>query len=380
MIIFLNNTLAPYHASRFQALKAALNEDIIFVELASNNNVYCWADQAEQAHAICLIPDREISTIPAREMVHSVDQLLSSHKPDVVIVVSYSSAGMRYGSLWARQNGAVSICVNESWHGDKIRWFIKEWAKGLWCRLFYDGMFVGGTRSKEYYRSLGFAEERFWLGQNTVDNDFYAARSKEVRDHDSLFRKRFNLPIRYFLCPARLSPVKNLARLIKSFSKYKADNGKWDLVITGSGPLEQDLKTLSRDLRLENNVIFSGWKQIDDMPVFYGLASCMILPSISEPWGLVVNEAMASSLPVLVSNKCGCQPELCFRGVNGFDFNPFLEDEMTAAMLKISSTSSDLGRMGSASYNIIQRFSPENYALSLSDCINTLRENKITRR
>jgi 1,2-diacylglycerol 3-alpha-glucosyltransferase len=140
--------------------------------------------------------------------------------------------------------------------------------------------------------------------------------------------------------------------------------------------LEQALKTLTIRLGIAQNVNFVGWKQIEEMPVFYGLASCLILPSLSEPWGYVVNEAMASGLPILISDKCGCKPELCFRGVNGFDFNPYHENEMTEAMLKISSRTSDLARMGQASLDLVRRFTPANYVASLSDCISTLQNNK----
>jgi glycosyltransferase involved in cell wall biosynthesis len=353
-----------------------MSEDILFVELASKSKNYPWPDQSYDSHVICLFPDREISSLTDKEMVQTLDRVLSFYKPNTVLTVSYSNTAMRYGSYWARRNGAVSICVNESWRGDKNRWLIKEWGKGLWCRWAYDGMFVGGIRSKEYYRSLGFPEKYFWLGQNVVDNNFYSSRSNEVSIDRNIYRSKYNLPHRYFLCPTRLAPEKNLERLLKAFAKYKAENGKWDLVITGSGPQDQKLKTLTKALGLEGNVTFKGWIKTEEMPVYYGLASCVILPSVSEPWGLVVNEAMACSLPVLVSDKCGCQPDLCFRGVNGFPFNPYREEEITNAMVKISTNPEFLPRMGKCSLDIIQRFSPANYAASLRDCILTLRDER----
>jgi len=376
MIVFLNNFLAPYHAARFKALKSILDDDIVFVQLASRNNIYAWPDQAENSMATCLFPDKDISRISNEEMTRAVNEILSYHRPDVVLSVSYSTAAMRFGSFWARWNGAVSVCINESWRGDKNRWLIKEWGKGLWCRWAYDGMFVGGIRSKEYYRSLGFPEKYFWLGQNVVDNNFYSSRSNEVSIDRNIYRSKYNLPHRYFLCPTRLAPEKNLERLLKAFAKYKAENGKWDLVITGSGPQDQKLITLTKALGLEGNVTFKGWIKTEEMPVYYGLASCAILPSVSEPWGLVVNEAMACGLPVLVSDKCGCQPELCLQGENGYGFNPFDVDAIAAVMLKISRNLETVVQMGAASFRLIKKYTPENYALSLADCIQTLRKRK----
>jgi len=309
-------------------------------------------------------------------MVHAVENILTALHPYVVLTVSYSSAAMRHGSYWARKNGAVSICINETWRGDKRRWLFMEWGKGLWCRWVYDGMFVGGSRCRDYYTSLGFPREKFWLGQNVVNNNFYFQRSNEVRARANHYRQANGLPLHYFLCPARLVQVKNIEKLLKAFAKYRAAGGEWDLVLTGSGPLEKELKALACELGLADCVVFAGWKNTNEMPMFYGLASCAILPSISEAWGLVVNEAMACGLPVLVSDKCGCQPELCYRGINGYGFNPFNVDEIADVMMRISSSENDPVRMGAASRQIIQNFSPENYAISLSDCIRTLRKNK----
>src|SRR5438034_9827058 len=79
-----------------------------------------------------------------------------------------------------------------------------------------------------------------------------------------------------------------------------------------------------------------GFKQYEELPIFYGLADAFIHASISEPWGLVVNEAMASGLPVLVSIACGCEGDLVKEKVNGFSFNPVRFGKIAQLMLDLT--------------------------------------------
>ena len=79
-----------------------------------------------------------------------------------------------------------------------------------------------------------------------------------------------------------------------------------------------------------------GFKQYDELPIYYGLAGAFIHASTTEQWGLVVNEAMAAGLPVIVSERCGCAPDLVENGRNGFTFDPYDVDALTHLMLKMA--------------------------------------------
>ncbi|MEJ2070311.1 MAG: glycosyltransferase family 4 protein [Syntrophobacterales bacterium] len=100
------------------------------------------------------------------------------------------------------------------------------------------------------------------------------------------------------------------------------------------------------------------------------MASVFILPSSHlEQWGLVVNEAMASGLPVLVSSACGCVPELVQEGVNGFSFDPSDREGLARLMLKMSSQEAELKTMGEASRRLIADWSPEVFAQNLFQAV-----------
>jgi len=100
------------------------------------------------------------------------------------------------------------------------------------------------------------------------------------------------------------------------------------------------------------------------LPVYYALANAFVHASTSEQWGLVVNEAIASGLPVIVSNRCGCAPELV--DGNGFTFDPTNEDELATRLLEMAALSDEERKhLGDNSYRIAPNFAPERFGEGL---------------
>ncbi len=143
----------------------------------------------------------------------------------------------------------------------------------------------------------------------------------------------------------------------------------WSLVLLGDGPLKSDLCHLISDLGLQDSVLLPGFKQYDELPAYYGLASAFIHASTTEQWGLVVNEAMAAGLPVLVSNRCGCAMDLVKEGVNGFTFDPFNVEQLADLMLKISELGDGRGKMGAASCEIIEAVDASAFGAGLAAAV-----------
>jgi len=184
------------------------------------------------------------------------------------------------------------------------------------------------------------------------------------------------LPESYFLASARFIEKKNLPKLIQAYAEYRqrseitsqtseiSRNEVWDLVLLGNGPLKSDLCRLIPDLCLNGHVHLPGFKAYDELPVYYALANAFVHASTTEQWGLVVNEAVASGLPVIVSNRCGCAPELV--NGNGFTFDPTNEGELTARLLEMASLSDqERKHLGDNSYRIAANFAPERFGESL---------------
>jgi glycosyltransferase involved in cell wall biosynthesis len=135
----------------------------------------------------------------------------------------------------------------------------------------------------------------------------------------------------------------------------------WNLVILGDGPQRDSLCQLVVELRLEKCIRFAGFVQYPELPIYYGLAGAFVHASLSEPWGLVVNEAMASALPVIVSNRCGCASDLVQKS-NGFTFDPANVEELSACLLKMSTDRGQPEAMGKASLEIVSSWGPQRFA------------------
>jgi glycosyltransferase involved in cell wall biosynthesis len=133
------------------------------------------------------------------------------------------------------------------------------------------------------------------------------------------------LPEKYLLFVGRFIEVKNLTRLLEAFGRAGDDEvvRGWKLVLAGDGPLRGEIERAVQTEPLRGRVVLPGMVPTCNLPQLYARAAALILPSIVETWGLVVNEAAACGLPLAVSERCGCWPErgvppIIFMKSNGF--------------------------------------------------------------
>jgi glycosyltransferase involved in cell wall biosynthesis len=219
-------------------------------------------------------------------------------------------------------------------------------------------------------RSLGIPSERISVGLNVVDNSHFARNSQHARENASHARRDLGLPGRYFLCVSRFVAKKNLHAMLKAFASYLSNGGiPRDLVLAGDGILKESLLHTAQQLGVSDLVHFLGFAGYAELPSIYGLADALVLPSLSEQWGLVVNEAMAAGIPVLVSSKCGCAKDLVKPGLNGYLFEPTSVEGLTDALLALPTTEGDLSAMGRAAEATVKEWSPQRFAAGLCKAI-----------
>ena len=129
-------------------------------------------------------------------------------------------------------------------------------------------------------------------------------------------------------------------------------------MLLGDGPLRGAINNQLSTLNLHSHVHLPGFKPYGELPVYYALANAFVHASTTEQWGLVVNEAIASGLALIVSDRCGCAPELV--NGNGFTFNPANEHELTARLSEMASLSDEERKqLGDNSFKIASNFAPE---------------------
>jgi glycosyltransferase involved in cell wall biosynthesis len=292
---------------------------------------------------------------------------LDETNPDAVAIVGYAPRTSRAALAWCRYHRRGAILMLESQAKDVRR---ASWKEGLKARLVscYDAAFVSGIPQAAYAKQLGLPSERIFSGYGVVDNEFWMDGAAPVRAEATSWRKRLGLPEHFFLTACRFIAKKNLSGLVSAYAKYveQAGSNPWSLVLVGDGELAPALRQQVASLKLTHLVHFLGYLSADEMAQVYGLASVFILASAYfEQWGLVVNEAMAAGLPVLVSNICGCLPDLVPEGVTGFTFDPREESQLTQHLLRLSDGSLDLEQMGRNAQAHIQNYSPEHFAHNL---------------
>ncbi len=363
----------PYHLARLEATGRRFVREgwrVVGLEVARTDSVYAWdvADGADSFERVTLFEGNYHSR-SRKEIARAVGDALDRIDPDAVATVGWSFIPARAALAWACRTGRTSVVLSESKRDDARRYWIKEAIKRRIVRRF-DAALVGGAPHAEYAAELGIPDDRIFLGHNAVDNDYFAAGAAEARRNRDALRAEFGLPKRFFLCIGRFVPVKNLDRLLDAYAAYRrASSAPWPLVLCGGGELEAELREQADRLGLEG-LIWPGFIQYPHLPNYYGLASAFILPSVKDSWGLVVNEAMASGLPVLVSRTVGCRYDLVEDGANGLLFDPFDVADIARAMREMSDRSDDQrAAMGRRSAEIIAEWGPERFAEGLWNAV-----------
>jgi 1,2-diacylglycerol 3-alpha-glucosyltransferase len=370
VVFFTPGAVGPYHIAQFSKL-AEIYENLLIVNIPTNGKYRPWPHDPKNLADKIVIIEGSAKAKNLKRNIRSVIEILEQKQPEAVVLAGYNDLSQIAAARWAQKNRVARIVHADSWYADRPRYRLREWIKKyFFVRSHFDFAFVPGILAYQYMRSLGIPEKAIWRGMYVVDNAYFTQASSLARRQGEVMREKFDLPPNYFLTVARFAPEKNLVRLLQAFNQYSERGGTWNLVLIGAGPLEDQLKNLASHLG-NSGILIIGWQQYEELPIFYGLANCFVLPSLSEPWGIVVNEAMACGLPVIVSRNCGCFPELCHRGVNGFDFDPFDVAGLAHLMSRVSNRSVDLEAMGTASLSIINNYSLDTWVKALHDCIET---------
>jgi glycosyltransferase involved in cell wall biosynthesis len=371
----LTGNLVPYHHVRWQAFAQAHPGSCFLLELTDRDEFavleFSGTEPAKYKR-ITLFPRNAAASLTAENISRRVAGELDSLRPECVCLNGYASPLALAALDWCLRRGVPAVVMSESTAWDEPRQGWKEWIKSRVIRLCSSAL-VGGTPHADYMALLGLPCERIFVGYDAVDNDYFGKGAESMRSQLPEIRSKYELPDSYFLASARFTPKKNLPRLVEAFAQYRAlaapQASPWDLVIIGDGAGRDELLAVRARLGLEGKVHLPGAKPYGDLPAYYGLASAFIHASTTEQWGLVVNEAMASGLPVLASNRCGCAPDLVKEGVNGFTFDPYSVEDIAQKMLQLSTSDAQLSAFGRASEKIMAEWSPQKFAGGLSQAI-----------
>jgi glycosyltransferase involved in cell wall biosynthesis len=366
--------LGPYHLARLQGAAEVLAREgltLAAIAIAGSDGVYAWdrVDDRKVCPTANLFPQKNYEAIGERELSERLHACLDEFNPLAVALPGWAFSESQHGLAWCRQRQRPAILMSESSREDHVRLWPRELLKQNRVRQFSSAL-VGGVRHVAYARQLGIPRAAIFTGYDAVDNAYFARGSDWIRREAAPTRQARRLPARYFLTSSRFIAKKNIEGLLRAYALYVARTpaGR-DLVVCGDGPERDRLHGLARELGLEKRLHWPGFVQYPELPLYYGLADAFILASTTEPWGLVVNEAMACGLPVLVSDHCGCAPDLVHAGENGFTFDPRNTEDIAGALAKVPDDPAALARLGAASRRIIAGFGPQAFGTGLLDAV-----------
>jgi 1,2-diacylglycerol 3-alpha-glucosyltransferase len=364
-VIFTN--YGPYHIARVSALHrqcCKIGWEVIGIELARHETTYDWQANIQNLpfKLISISEQSPLEEINFYKFIPRLYSKLAANKINILAIAGYFHFGMLAILLWSIWHNKPAILLSESTENDSPRSRWREILKS-WIIKKYKSALVGGQPQKRYLLKLGLPEKAIFLGYDVVGNEtFHVNQIKHLPN-----------PLKhpYFLAINRFIPKKNLAFLLSSYASYRQIQGDnaWNLVLCGNGQLRPEIEQQILELNLNNSVHLPGFLQQNELLPYFAHANSFVHSSTHEQWGLVVNEAMAASLPVLVSNRCGCFEDLIIEGVNGFSFDPDNSQQLTDLMLKMSSKEIDLQKMSQAALEHIQNFSPEYFAQGLIQAI-----------
>jgi 1,2-diacylglycerol 3-alpha-glucosyltransferase len=375
----------PYHLARLAGFQRHFDKsNVLGIEIGSRSSTYAWqrSNNAEGS-LITLFPGSLAEDASILLIYRAALKEFTRRGVNVVFVTSYWPASSLAIILAARTAGARLVMMNES-HALTAK------AKGIFAYikrrliLNFDAALVGGNPHRDYFTSMGMRREKIFLGYDVVDNDYFTQKAALVRAKREETRAKQGLPERYFLNVGRMVWKKNLETLVDAYKLTKARLGSDcpRLVLVGSGKLESSLRERCLGYGFsvwqaganaaearpgDADVFFYGFKQAEELPDFYALASAFILPSRVEEWGLVVNEAMACGLPVLVSRVAGCAQDLVRDSENGFLFDPFDISTLASHLEKFARHPALTDTMGAASQTIIADWGCDRFGRSAKE-------------
>ncbi len=367
----------PYHLARLRAAQAHFQGrggEVVGLETAGYDATYAWA-QEDDAEATFgwerVFPDRTFEAIPVSEVQRGVTAALDRIRPDAVAINSYSFADAQACLLWCRRHRRPAIVMSDSKADDGPRSAWRERLKAAVVGQF-DAAVVAGTPQRRYIERLGIPPECISEPYDVVDNGFFEAGAASARQDPAVWASLPGLadPAPYFLACSRFLAVKNLPLLLRAYAAYRAEtSAPWRLLLVGDGPERSHLEATVAAAQIEG-VVLCGFQQRDILPAYYGLAGAFVHPAWKDTWGLVVNEAMAAGLPVLVSDRAGCAQDLVAEGENGFTFAPH-DERRLAHLLARTASASDAEReaMGARSRTRIAAYSPERFAGALATAV-----------
>ncbi|HJQ43682.1 MAG TPA: glycosyltransferase family 4 protein [Jatrophihabitantaceae bacterium] len=346
-IVALMNWITAYQDTCFRTL-SELGNDVLLVHPESYDHAPFDTSRFTEK-----VQRHPWTTMPGPE---TLVPLVEEFRPDAVIMWSWSGKG--YRAVMRSQRGkALRVMFTSNWWHGTLRQYVGLAVHRFYVDPLFECAWVPGERSELFARRIGFGGADIIRGANSADTHLF---DRGPRAEAELAGRR------KFLFTGRLIWHKAPAELARAYRAYRESvDDPWDLEIVGSGPLASEFDGI-------DGVHLRGFVQPDKLSDLMHEASCLILPSHIEWYGVVVHEAAVAGLPVICSDGVGAVPHLLQDGFNGWAFPAGDVDRLAATMRRMSAAEPGrLKAMSDGSRALGSRLTPEIWARNLHEEIES---------
>ena len=368
-LVLLTEIISPYRIPVFNALASQPVIDLHVIFLAETDPTQrqwrVYKDEIKFSYEVLPSWRRRLGNhnILLNGKVRSA---LQAAAPDVIVCGGYNYAASWQALWWARSHQVPFLVWVESTSADRRnRYRLIEFLKRKFI-LSCDGVIAAGTSSGEYVRGFGVDNVSLFVAPDAVDTEMFSSRAESARRNEEVLRKQLDLPRRFFLFVGRMIREKGIFDLLKAYAGLPAMlREEVGLVFVGEGPKRAEAERQAAVIS-PGSVRCAGFVQREDLPMYYGLAESFVFPTHSDPWGLVVNEAMSCRLPVICSDAAGCAADLVVEGLNGRVVPAGDPQALGTAMRQLATEAGLRLQMGDRSWDRIQLHSPEACAAGIA--------------
>jgi glycosyltransferase involved in cell wall biosynthesis len=347
-LALLTEIPAPYRIPLFNALARRISLDVFFLRPGNPARPYYDLHAEELEFAWRVVGGFDV-TIRGRWIVATARLPRELAECDVVMLGGWNQPAFWRAFVKAKRSKRPCIVWVESTGADKRRASFEGTKRRLLASV--DAFVVPGDASRRYLQGLGVPEDRITLARNAVDSSLFAS-GRRTRDGG---------PVR-ILAVGRLAPEKGLDTLLEATAGLPVE-----VTLVGSGPEEGRLRE-----RAASNVSFLGEIARDDLPDVYANADVLVMPSRSDPWGMVLNEAAAAGLPLVSTTAAGAAYELIDDGGNGFRIPPDDPAALRGAIERLVADEGFRAAAGEHSRELAARFTADAWAEAVADLALTL--------
>ncbi len=314
-----------------------------------------------------------------RPFNYGLARRLHSGKFDVLWIHGYARWFHWIAMLSAKLLGIKILVRDEATLISSHRGLLKRMAKQLFffiLTMLCDGFLVIGSLNREYYLWYGIKEERLFLMPYAVDNKYFQDKPGGCESASESLRAKIGLEKgrAVILYAGKMTERKRPGDLLEAYIRLSSD-GKSEpqpyLLFIGDGEMRDSLEKRISAIGW-NSVNFLGFINQSELPRYYNLGDILVLHSVYEPWGLVVNEAMNGRCAVIVSDQVGCGPDLVKDGENGYIFKAGSVDGLYYALVNILDSPVKLHEMGEKSLAIIRKWGIEEDIIELKFVLKKL--------